>query len=354
MSYPSIPYITTPTGFISENIANYGLAYDGSGNIWITNWSLQQISIINVNTYTTTIISSTTFGNLTNPDSIIYDYVNNTMWITDITNNYIGIIPTSPPYNYIPEITISGLASIAFDGINMWILYEYNSSIDIINSTTYDTTNLDVSSYITNVSGIGFDGTYIWIFSNNTTHITLYTASTQTYFAQLTNDYGFSNFIGTTYYCYLQNNNMWITNVYANVLSIVNITTYNLIATYSGVDYGIQGTSGIGYDSINNKIWIIDWYESKNAYILSNTAENPTTGYYTKVNGVETDLSLIFKPLFYGTKSTITTNYNVNGYGDLNNIFAALNDGDISLTYNTLYSVNVNNVPTDLSQIFLN
>jgi hypothetical protein len=337
MSY--IPYTTTPTGITNDTDSNYGLSYDGNGNIWISNWDQQVISIIDVNSpYTPTVISSTSFYYaLTNPDSIIYDYVNNNMWITDDLNYIVVIVSAISPYTLKNTLTVGGAASIAFDGTYMWILYEYNSSVTIVNATTFTiTADIDLSSYITSVSGIGFDGTYMWIFNNNNTNITLYTASTQTYHSTLTNDYEFINKAGNTYYCYYQDNNMWITSAWGNVLSIVNTTTYDLISSYSGSVYGISGTSGIGYDPINNKIWIIDWYYSLTAYILNNIT-NPITDYSVKVNGVDTDLSLIFKSIGLGTKSSITTDYNVSGYGDLNNIFAALNGGT-PLTYNTLYT----------------
>lgn len=350
MSY--IPYTTTSTGITTDSDSNYGLSYDGNNNIWISNWSQEVISITNVITYESTIISSTSlYSGLTNPDSIIYDYVNNNMWITDNLNYIVVIVSSTSPYTFVKTLTIKGSGSIAYDGTNMWILYEYNNSVDIINATTYSITNISLSSHITDVSGIGFDGTYIWIFSNNTTNITLYTASTQTYHSKLTNNYGFRNFDGNTYYCSYQDNNMWITSVYGNILSIVNTTTYDLIETYSGSVYGITGTSGIGYDPINNKMWIIDWYHSLTAYILNNIT-NPITDYSVNVNGVQTDLSLIFKSISLGIPSTIITNYNVSGYGDLNNIFADLNGGT-KLTYNTLYSVNVNGIQKDLSEIFL-
>jgi len=56
------------------------------------------------------------------------------------------------------------------------------------------------------------------------------------------------------------------------------------------------------------------------------------TGYSVKVNGIETDLSLISKSIILETKSIITTNYNVTGYGES------------SICYNTLYTVNVDGV----------
>lgn len=347
MSY--IPYTTTPTGF-SQAEYNYGLSYDGNGNIWITNVLLELLSIINVRTNAITIISTGTYYNIYNPDSLCYD--GTYMWLTDLKTYQVVIINPLYPYTVVRSFIVSGACSLIFDNTNMWLLYEYNSSVDIINVTMYNTiSNINLSSYITDVSGIGFDGTYIWILSNNTTYITLYTASIQTYHSQLTKNYGFSSVPGNSYYCLYKDNNMWITSAWGQVFSIINTTTYELIATYPGSVYGIFGPSGIGYDSINNKIWIIDWYYSTNAYILDNIT-NPITGYSVKVNGVETDLSLIFKSISLGTKSTIPTNYNVSGYGDLNNIFAAL-DGGTPLTYNTLYSVNVDGVQKDLSEIFL-
>lgn len=71
---------------------------------------------------------------------------------------------------------------------------------------------------------------------------------------------------------------------------------------------------------------------------------NPQT-YYT-VGAL--DLSSIFQPLSLGTKSNITTYYNVSGYGDLNNIFAAYPGSGIKAA-TTGY--NVTNYG-DLSNIF--
>jgi photosystem II stability/assembly factor-like uncharacterized protein len=71
---------------------------------------------------------------------------------------------------------------------------------------------------------------------------------------------------------------------------------------------------------------------------------NPRTDY--TVGAV--DLSSIFQPLSLGTKSNITTYYNVTGYGDLNNIFAAY-PGSGTKAATTGY--NVTNYG-DLSNIF--
>lgn len=83
---------------------------------------------------------------------------------------------------------------------------------------------------------------------------------------------------------------------------------------------------------------------SFNVNAVTTPSNNPTTKFL--FGGL--DLSNIFQPLSLGSKSNITTNYTVTGYGDLNNIFAAGND----LGYNTGYTTLVNGVNTDLSQIF--
>ena len=63
---------------------------------------------------------------------------------------------------------------------------------------------------------------------------------------------------------------------------------------------------------------------------------NPTTYYCVGTK----DLSEIFQPIAFGSSSTITTNYSVNGYGDLNNIFAKLPLGVQGSPTTTNFAVN--------------
>jgi hypothetical protein len=284
------------------------------------------------------------------------------MIISDYDNSTIVIFEIYPPYTIIKTIYESNyyFYFMVLDNINnnMWVLNGFEANAYIINIETYVITTITTSSF--NPGGIGFDETYIWMIYDYDTspYVDLYTPSTYIYHSTLTNYYGFSTVTGQEYdslSLVYQDNNMWIVSLVNNVLSIVNTTTYELIATYSGTSYNIgisgYGTSGIAYDPKNNKMWMIDYSNFENATILDNIT-NPVTGYSVKVNGVETDLSLIFQSISLGTKSEIPTNYNVIEYGDLNNIFAALND-ETPLPYNTLYTVNVDGVQTDLSQIFL-
>lgn len=321
--------------------------------MWITDTLYANISIIDVTTKSTSIINTSTYFGLQYPQYICYD--GEYMWLSDYDASKIVIFEIFYPYAIINTISDETFGSMVLDNINnnMWVLDQYSPSFYIINIETYVITTISVSASLLS-GGIGFDETYIWIIYNSypSPYIDLYTASTQTYHSTLTKNYGFSTINNEDLYGFAyQDNNMWIVSLDNNVLSIVNTTTYDLIATYSGMAYDIVSTASIAYDSINNKMWMIDFSNSQYAYILDNIT-NPVTGYSVKLGGVETDLSLIFKSISLGTKSTTQTNYNVSGYGDLNNIFAAL-DGGTPLTYNTLYTINVGGDQKDLSEIFL-
>jgi hypothetical protein len=77
---------------------------------------------------------------------------------------------------------------------------------------------------------------------------------------------------------------------------------------------------------------------------------NPRTNYF--VNGV--DLADIFQPITLGTKAPESTGYGVKGYGDLQNIFAALQDPNNKAITTGFRVINYNGSHgyTDLNSIF--